>query len=215
MKESTPKEQILSKIRNALIEKQDNPYQNNEFSAEVVRVSNPEEEAEIIFARELIQSGGEFVYCENEQVFLDHLTELMQANGWTKLWCQNPRINALLMHAEIPYSTVRTENDRFLISLTSCEKLVATIGSVVVSDTDAGSREIFSLADIHLVMAYSTQVVMTIKSATQALNVKYPSVLPPQITFITGPSRTADIEKTLVKGAHGPKALYVFLIDDR
>lgn len=32
--------------------------------------------------------------------------------------------------------------------------------------------------------------------------------------MITGPSRTADIEKTLVLGAHGPKEFYVFLIDD-
>lgn len=34
------------------------------------------------------------------------------------------------------------------------------------------------------------------------------------ISLISGPSRTADIEKTLVMGAHGPKELYVFLIDD-
>ncbi|MBS4059767.1 MAG: LUD domain-containing protein, partial [Bacteroidetes bacterium] len=37
---------------------------------------------------------------------------------------------------------------------------------------------------------------------------------PSQLTVITGASRTADIEKTLVKGAHGPKELFVFLIDD-
>jgi L-lactate dehydrogenase complex protein LldG len=34
------------------------------------------------------------------------------------------------------------------------------------------------------------------------------------LSVITGPSRTADIEKTLVLGAHGPKDLYVFLLDD-
>jgi L-lactate dehydrogenase complex protein LldG len=34
------------------------------------------------------------------------------------------------------------------------------------------------------------------------------------VTLITGPSRTADIEKTLVLGAHGPKELYVFLVED-
>jgi len=34
------------------------------------------------------------------------------------------------------------------------------------------------------------------------------------ISLITGPSRTADIEKTLVMGAHGPKELYVFLLDE-
>ena len=43
---------------------------------------------------------------------------------------------------------------------------------------------------------------------------KYPDNYPSMISLITGPSRTADIEKTLVMGAHGPKELYVFLIED-
>jgi L-lactate dehydrogenase complex protein LldG len=34
------------------------------------------------------------------------------------------------------------------------------------------------------------------------------------ITLATGPSRTADIEKTLVVGVHGPKEVYLFLVDD-
>ncbi|MCD4734442.1 MAG: LUD domain-containing protein [Bacteroidales bacterium] len=38
--------------------------------------------------------------------------------------------------------------------------------------------------------------------------------MPSQITVISGPSRTADIEKTLVMGAHGPCELYVFLTED-
>ena len=38
--------------------------------------------------------------------------------------------------------------------------------------------------------------------------------IPSLVSFITGPSRTADIEKTLVMGMHGPKEVYLFLIDD-
>jgi len=44
---------------------------------------------------------------------------------------------------------------------------------------------------------------------------KYGQDLPSMISLITGPSRTADIEKTLVMGAHGPGELYVFLVDDQ
>ena len=43
---------------------------------------------------------------------------------------------------------------------------------------------------------------------------KYKTRLPSQITLITGPSRTADIEKTLVLGAHGPKELHVFILNN-
>ncbi|HNU15372.1 MAG TPA: LUD domain-containing protein, partial [Chitinophagaceae bacterium] len=42
---------------------------------------------------------------------------------------------------------------------------------------------------------------------------KYGNNLPSLITFATGPSRTADIEKTLVVGVHGPKEVYLFLVE--
>jgi L-lactate dehydrogenase complex protein LldG len=42
---------------------------------------------------------------------------------------------------------------------------------------------------------------------------KYPGKLPSVVTFATGPSRTADIEKTLVVGVHGPREVYVFLVE--
>jgi L-lactate dehydrogenase complex protein LldG len=48
----------------------------------------------------------------------------------------------------------------------------------------------------------------------QSLKEKYKNNLPSLITFATGPSRTADIEKTLVVGVHGPKEVYVFLVDE-
>ena len=52
-----------------------------------------------------------------------------------------------------------------------------------------------------------------IKEALQLIKEKYQGTIPSMITFATGPSRTADIEKTLVVGVHGPKEVYLFLID--
>ncbi len=49
--------------------------------------------------------------------------------------------------------------------------------------------------------------------ALRGLHKRYPNGLPSLINFATGPSRTADIEKTLVLGAHGPRAVYVFLLE--
>jgi L-lactate dehydrogenase complex protein LldG len=43
---------------------------------------------------------------------------------------------------------------------------------------------------------------------------KYGTDIPSMITFASGPSRTADIEKTLVVGVHGPKEVFVFLVDE-
>jgi len=56
--------------------------------------------------------------------------------------------------------------------------------------------------------------ILSDKNFLTAIKEKYSDGFPSQVTIITGPSRTADIEKTLVMGAHGPKELYVFMIDD-
>lgn len=214
MKDATPKEQIMSKIRNALIEKTENPYQDNEIMLDVIKVSDPDEEPEVLFAQELIAVGGNFIYCENEHSFLDNLGELMQDRGWKSIWCQNDRITQLLRTAELPHFKEVENSEDALVGITGCEKLISRTGSILVSDSEISSRSAFSYPDIHLVVAYNSQVTATIKSALASIKLKYNGTLPTQLTFVTGPSRTADIEKTLVKGAHGPKELYVFLIDD-
>jgi L-lactate dehydrogenase complex protein LldG len=55
---------------------------------------------------------------------------------------------------------------------------------------------------------------MEIKDSLQQLKNKYGRNMPSMISYITGPSRTSDIERKLVTGAHGPKELFVFLIQD-
>lgn len=214
MKESTPKEQILSKIRNALIEKSENPYQEVEFTTDVLKIIDSTEDQVVAFARELIEAGGNFVYCENEHAFIEYLNDFYLENNWPAIWCENERLINLLNIGEIPHYNKLNSAVAPLIGLTTCETLISRTGSVVVSDSDSDNRLSFSLPDIHLIVAYASQVTDTLKSAFTFVRSKYSGNIPGQITVITGPSRTADIEKTLVKGVHGPRELYVFLIDN-
>ena len=69
-------------------------------------------------------------------------------------------------------------------------------------------------APVHVCIAKSSQLVYDIKDGLNGLKEKYRQFLPSLITFATGPSRTADIEKTLVVGVHGPKEVYCFVVDD-
>jgi L-lactate dehydrogenase complex protein LldG len=80
----------------------------------------------------------------------------------------------------------------------------------VASASESG-RQMNVFPPVHIVLAHVSQLVNYQEDALIAIHDKYGDSLPSSISTITGPSRTADIEKTLVLGAHGPKELVVFL----
>ena len=100
------------------------------------------------------------------------------------------------------------------IGITRCEYLVARLGSIMVSSRLSPGPKIIAYPEIHLVVGYPSQLVPDLKQAIQYQGKNTMTIYPSLVSLITGPSRTADIEKTLVMGAHGPRELYVFLIDD-
>ena len=65
---------------------------------------------------------------------------------------------------------------------------------------------------VNVVLARREQLVADLPAAFELLKQKYAANYPSMISFITGPSRTGDIERILVLGAHGPKRLTIFLI---
>ena len=99
------------------------------------------------------------------------------------------------------------------MSITSCESLVARTGSIVLSTANKSGRTVSVYAPIHICIAYTHQLMFDVKDALLAIKEKYQGKIPSLITFATGPSRTADIEKTLVTGVHGPKEVYCFLVE--
>jgi hypothetical protein len=96
------------------------------------------------------------------------------------------------------------------LAVTACDCLVAQTGSIVVSTRSAGGRALSVLPPVHLVIACRDQVVADLAGAFTLLRKRYGQRWPSSLSFITGPSRTADIEKILVLGAHGPKRLALY-----
>ena len=96
--------------------------------------------------------------------------------------------------------------------VTACEVLVAQTGSVLVSSATCGGRALSVLPHVHVVVATADQVVATLGDALEAVRERHGGTSPSMLSFITGPSRTGDIERILVLGAHGPKELFVLLV---
>ncbi len=99
------------------------------------------------------------------------------------------------------------------LGVTGCDCLVAQTGSVIISTISAGGRALSVLPPTHLVIARREQIVPDLATAMDLLRKRYNKRWPSALSVITGPSRTADIEKILVMGAHGPKRLALYFVD--
>jgi L-lactate dehydrogenase complex protein LldG len=98
------------------------------------------------------------------------------------------------------------------VGITECDALIAQTGSVLVTARSAGGRALSVLPPHHVVLARRDQLIPDLSDAFALLKKKYGANYPSFISFITGPSRTGDIERILVLGAHGPRKLTVFLL---
>ncbi|SDM25566.1 L-lactate dehydrogenase complex protein LldG [Daejeonella rubra] len=211
MKETTSREKMLKKIRKALLEKRDNPYPNLEDTSLYEEYSG---HLDVLFAGQLSAVSGNFVFCEDEIQLIENLLHLAEEKSWRKIYAWEPRLQSMLSTYEFPFYSTDTDFLSADVGITLCESLIARNGSVLISNGTEAGRRLSIFPHIHIVIAYTSQLVLDLKDGFKLLKDKYPESLPSMVSNITGPSRTADIEKTLVLGAHGPKELYVFLLED-
>jgi L-lactate dehydrogenase complex protein LldG len=211
MKESTTKEQVLKQIRDALIDKSDNPFSDIDFESSVYNEFT--ESLDITFAEAFNEVSGNFVYCADDIDFIQNFNQIAINCKWNNLYCIDNDLLKLLKDSKLPILSTETDFLQQKVGITKCEYLIARLGSIMVSSKQMSGRRMNVYPEIHVIIAYVSQLVKDIKHALKLIRNKY-DTMPSMISLITGPSRTADIEKTLVMGAHGPKEIYVFLIDD-
>lgn len=213
-KTSSAKENILRKIRTALHDvKIDKPYPElgkinyNELYAQ----PNPEEDLASVFVEEFTKAGGKFVYSENAREFVDNLYALADQKGWKQVACAHKDLFAYLVAQQVPFvRELNPKNDAYDACITDCEIAVARTGSFLFSSQQNFGRTAPVYYPVHIIVLQPHQIVQDISDALKVMKQKYQQVLPSMINLNTGPSRTADIEKTLVTGIHGPKEIYCF-----
>ena len=212
MEETTSREKVLKKLRNALISQTEDPYPSLDLTSSVYKEFD--EALDITFAMEFSKVQGKFIYCENEKDLQENLISLIGEKKWKIVFCLESDIKDTLVEAGIPFVGLEKEFNQMDAGITYCEYLIARLGSIMISSKQTSGRRLNVFPENHIVIARSSQIVADLKNALKNIKEKYVDNLPSMISVITGPSRTADIEKTLVMGAHGPRELYVFLIDE-
>ncbi len=144
--------------------------------------------------------------------------EVCQAAGWKSLATHRGALTdraALVARAldvrvlltDEPVDPARLETCD--AGLTECDALVAQTGSVLLTSRSAGGRALSVLPAHHVVLARREQLVGDLYEAYELVKRRYTPGYPSMIALVTGPSRTGDIERTIVLGAHGPKRLTV------
>jgi len=210
MNVSPSKENMLKKIRKALSHSTPLPFPQSEGNQSVFHPL--EQEAEVEFAEQFTKLQGKFIYCINQQELAFQLSSLIKKQDWQKVFCVEEKLIEPIS-SQFSDRIVKTDLAGCDVSITGCEYLVARTGSIVLSSAQASGRTASVYAPIHICIAYTNQLVYDIKDALKTAKEKYGAHMPSMLTFATGPSRTADIEKTLVVGVHGPKEVFLFLVE--
>ena len=208
---SNSREKILSKIRQALTSRVPVPFVSTNADKEIFEAET--EDLELKFAENFALLQGKFVYCGSLEELAGNLNELASVRKWDNIYCIESVIKDILQTNGFSNLT-STDLKSCDASITTCEVLVARTGSILLSSEGQSGRTVSVYAPVHICVAFTSQLVFDIKDGLQLVKTKYKNNLPSLITLATGPSRTADIEKTLVVGVHGPKEVFCFLVED-
>ena len=224
----TEREKILARVREALKSKAHVPGAHSTAppaaSAQsaaggarqwLPKVGDSMDEQFELFAKHAAELKADFQLLNSVEEMRRALVRLRILEGWERVAAHTgdltqaicPPLNLPLLPTDKPYDVHALEACSAGIS--ECDALVAQTGSVLVTSRSAGGRALSVLPPHHVVLARREQLVPDLPAAFELLKKKYGHNYPSMISFITGPSRTGDIERILVLGAHGPKKLTI------
>ncbi|HEX7654031.1 MAG TPA: lactate utilization protein, partial [Verrucomicrobiae bacterium] len=168
-----------------------------------------------LFAQNAADLKAEFILVDSAAAARATICELKARENWQRAAGHSgdltnaivPPLNLALLRTDKPYD--KQELEKCDVGISECDALVAQTGSVLLTCRSAGGRALSVLPPHHVVLARREQIVPDLPAAYELLQKKYAGNYPSMISFITGPSRTGDIERILVLGAHGPKKLTI------
>lgn len=207
---SNARENIMNRIKQALAKPVPVPFPERQAKEDVFLPL--QQDPEIEFAENFAKLEGRFSFCASETELAEQLRTLISTRKWDKIYSREPELTARLADAGF---TQQYSDDVAVCdaAITGCEALIARTGTILMSSAQASGRTVSVYAPVHICIAYTSQLVYDISEGLQQLREHYGQNFPSLVTLATGPSRTADIEKTLVVGVHGPKEVYCFLVE--
>jgi L-lactate dehydrogenase complex protein LldG len=203
---SDSREQILNRVRSALAPLQQRaPLPDWDRDLVVLREARAVADRWAHFAARLkAVNGTPFATAAELVAFLDQ-------NNWRHGYC-DPALWPQLQAAFPASFKVETEFDRtriddYAFGITSATGAIAETGTLILSDR-VTSRRLAALAPwVHIAALRRDQIFADLPAAVSALPAD------PNVIWVTGPSKTADVEGILIEGVHGPGRQVALLVE--
>jgi L-lactate dehydrogenase complex protein LldG len=173
------------------------------------------------FQAELAALSGEPIHCPTMAEARRHVVQLMEAAPWAKLGCLDRpltrEVTSDVSSQQIEWVTsewTAQQIEQLPVGLITADALLADTGSCVVHCRTVHERLMCYLPPACIVLARVEQLAEHLPAAWEPIAKACAAKdSRGEIVLITGPSRTADIEKILILGVHGPKRLVVLVVD--
>jgi L-lactate dehydrogenase complex protein LldG len=215
------RDSILSRIRDALAVAAPRPEPGPAPASSrrwLPKVGDSFEQRLSLFRAQAADLKAEFHQIKSREELNLQISLLREAGAWKRVATHAGELTEVACEA-VGVPVLRTDSGydvRELEScdagITECDALIAQTGSVLVTSRSAGGRALSVLPPHHVVIARREQLLPDLTAAFELLSRKYAPDYPSFISFITGPSRTGDIERILVLGAHGPRKLTILCV---
>lgn len=207
------KEKILEKLNNVSIDREKLYEGVQAFTTESIYTKNELSLVENLEA-ELGIISGKFFRVNSVSDVSRKIAEIAEMYGIKSFYTPENELMLEIRKEGLNVVNELTDPNAIDASITYCECIAARTASIAVSASQNKNRRAHAFAPWHIVVATSNQVKFDVEECMNFLAEKYNGSFPSALTFISGPSRTADIEKTLILGAHGPKELILILADN-
>jgi L-lactate dehydrogenase complex protein LldG len=220
------RDNILARIREALAVRATRPGHDHDSARSTPVLPGPADQRRVLpavgqsfeeqltlFRKNAADLRADFRLLKDLEALTAELKQLCAAEGWQRAASHSGELTGPVCRAlGLPVLLTdqafdQRELARCDAGISECDALVAQTGSIVVTSRSAGGRALSVLPPHHVVVARREQLVADLPAAFALLKAKYGSSYPSMISIVTGPSRTGDIERILVLGAHGPKKL--------
>ena len=214
------RQEILTSIRTHLAASAPFDARENYDRPVILSSQSPVSDPIALFKQNLESVDGHCIVANGDAEIARALTQIISALQKTKLRAQRIAVSdapelVRLMHMtdleieEFGIAPSASEIFGFDIGISTAQAAIAETGTLVLDSAYERHRLVSLVPPVHIAIVNASKIYTTLNETLSML--RSSGELSPTVTFITGPSRTADIELTLTIGVHGPQELYVII----